>query len=101
VNEILDAYKTLQREFPRARIQASTFDNYVRDLMTVESKLPIVTQEVGDTWIHGSNSFTLFCSFIISFEFCFKRSETEDNLWMVVMNDKLHRIRGKLKCFER
>jgi len=53
VNEILSVYNTLQKEFPRAQIQVSTFDNFVRNVMTIESRLPVVTQEIGDTWIHG------------------------------------------------
>jgi hypothetical protein len=64
VNEVLSSYDTLQKEFPRAIIQASTFDNYVRDVIRIESQLPIVSQEVGDTWIHGSNNTSLSLSLL-------------------------------------
>lgn len=43
----------LQKQFPNAEVKASTLDNYARALLKFKSKLPVVTEEIGDTWIHG------------------------------------------------
>ena len=33
---------------------ASTFDNFIRDVLPVKDQLPVITKEVGDTWMYGS-----------------------------------------------
>ena len=49
-----------QKEFPNAQVVASTFDNYTQHLTNpaVRSKLPIVTEEVGDTWVYVGGDTT-------------------------------------------
>ena len=32
---------------------ASTFDQFVADIQEVKDELPVITKEVGDTWIYG------------------------------------------------
>ena len=51
--EILSYYEILRVQFPNAHLFASTFDNFVAALMQVRDKLPVVSMEVGDTWIQG------------------------------------------------
>ena len=40
-------------QFPSATIQPSTFDAYFAELNRARDKLPVVTSEIGDTWIYG------------------------------------------------
>eukprot|EP01048_Picozoa_sp_COSAG05_P004600 COSAG05_NODE_254_length_12842_cov_140.995292_1_plen_827_part_00 len=39
--------------YPNATVIASSFDDFIRDVLPVKDQLPTVTQEIGDTWIHG------------------------------------------------
>ena len=39
---------------PGARVIASTLDAFARRLLVHRGALPVVTDEIGDTWIHGS-----------------------------------------------
>jgi hypothetical protein len=54
--QVLEVYCNLERRFPKAELFASTLDAYARDLAAVRGKLPVVENEVGDTWIHGVGS---------------------------------------------
>ena len=44
--------------FPGARVFASTFDAFVAELLVAlpRLKLPVVTQEIGDTWVYGMHT---------------------------------------------
>lgn len=50
---VMDAFAALRREYPGARVQASTLDAFARALLQSRASLPVVTGEIGDTWIHG------------------------------------------------
>lgn len=72
-SDVIDDFEAIQRLFPGvcvprvhclpyltqsiqsgARIKASTFDEFAAELETVpEDRLPIITSEMGDTWVHG------------------------------------------------
>ena len=54
VQEILTYYEILGGEFPGALVTASTFEDFVNTLD--RSTLPVVSGEVGDTWIQGVGS---------------------------------------------
>jgi len=54
--EIQAAFAAARLRFPGAEIVASTLDAYAAALGRVEDQLPLVTQEIGDTWIHGAGS---------------------------------------------
>jgi hypothetical protein len=48
--------KRVRRQFPGAHVQASTFDAFMLPLAQAVRdglELPVVTHEIGDTWIHG------------------------------------------------
>lgn len=47
------AFDTLQKRFPGAQLRASTMDAFAEALERVRETLPVVTSEIGDTWIHG------------------------------------------------
>lgn len=49
-------FADIQKEFPNAQIVASTFDNFTQYLPGVRDALPIITDEIGDTWIYGCPS---------------------------------------------
>jgi hypothetical protein len=54
--EVNHAYQKLEAAFPGCRVQASTLDAFARRLGTVKATLPLVEQEIGDTWIYGVGS---------------------------------------------
>jgi len=49
-------FATQRQRFPEARIVASTLDAFAERLLKVKHQLPVVTGELGDTWIHGVGS---------------------------------------------
>lgn len=51
--KILKVYEQLEKKYPEYEICASTIDEYVRKLDQSELELPIISEEIGDTWIHG------------------------------------------------
>ena len=51
--EILNYYEILRAEFPGAELIGSTFEQYIAALSKVKDQLPVVTNEIGDTWIQG------------------------------------------------
>lgn len=58
-HQIMEGWTLLNQEFPNAKIFGSTFEAYIDSLMSrpdIIAKLPIMTQEMGDTWTYGSSS---------------------------------------------
>ncbi|XP_062498804.1 uncharacterized protein LOC134176140 [Corticium candelabrum] len=52
--EVVSDYATMRKLFPNVKqILVSNFDAFVQELETVQNKLPVVTQEIGDTWMYG------------------------------------------------
>ena len=56
VDEVKRNYAILKGYFPSANIVASSYDNFVLDLLDFKSQLPVFSGEIGDTWIHGAAS---------------------------------------------
>ncbi|MEN9935077.1 MAG: hypothetical protein RLZZ387_1656 [Chloroflexota bacterium] len=52
-DEVAAEHAALRARFPAARVAASTMDAFAAELRAVRSALPVMTQEMGDTWIHG------------------------------------------------
>lgn len=50
VQEILDG---LQEKYPNAVVEASTMDAFYEAIAPLRDRLPLVTDEIGDTWIRG------------------------------------------------
>lgn len=50
VDEIL---AEMQEKYPNAVIEASTMDAFYQAIAPFRDRLPVVTDEIGDTWIHG------------------------------------------------
>lgn len=51
--QIKQEFAKIREMFPDAEIKASTLDAFATKLMEVKDKLPVVNEEIGDTWIHG------------------------------------------------
>ena len=54
--EIAAIYAKLRARFPGAEIKAATMNDVAAAVDTVRSTLPVVTSEIGDTWIYGCAS---------------------------------------------
>jgi hypothetical protein len=52
--EVIAQYLLLSQKFAGAQIAASTLDAFARALLPFKEHLPVLTQEMGDTWIHGA-----------------------------------------------
>ena len=46
-------FAALAEKYPNARIEAGSLDDFARELPAAWDTLPVVTEEIGDTWIHG------------------------------------------------
>lgn len=51
--DVRGRWAQLTQLFPHALILAATFDDVADVMRPVSAELPIVTAEIGDTWIHG------------------------------------------------
>ncbi|GAB4536181.1 MAG: hypothetical protein Kow0063_21320 [Anaerolineae bacterium] len=51
--EVLEIFQKLWTRFPQAQIMASNLNVYTHELLRSKLRFPVVTQEIGDTWIHG------------------------------------------------
>ena len=54
--EIDQIHANLAVRFPNAEIRASNLSEMANALKPYHSKLPVVTAEIGDTWIYGCAS---------------------------------------------
>lgn len=53
---VRNIYAWLRKRYPRAKIEASTLTDVADALTQMQDRLPVVTAEIGDTWIHGMGS---------------------------------------------
>ncbi|MBR5527871.1 MAG: DUF5054 domain-containing protein [Clostridia bacterium] len=53
-DDIEKLFETLQNEHPECEIIAATLEDVAMVLRTIKDKLPVVTGEIGDSWIHGA-----------------------------------------------
>jgi hypothetical protein len=56
LDDVIAAHVTLAKRFPGASVEAATFDDVAELMSSVRDDLPVVTDEIGDTWIHGVGS---------------------------------------------
>lgn len=54
--QVKEYYAALRSRFPGARIVAANLSTIATALRKVRGRLPVVTQEIGDTWIYGPAS---------------------------------------------
>jgi Domain of unknown function (DUF5054) len=55
IGQVEDAHRQLRQRFPEAVVEASTLDAFAAEALP-DADLPVVTEEIGDTWIHGAGS---------------------------------------------
>ena len=53
---IVSELEKLRARFPGYNVQASTLDAFAAQLDPLRERLPLVEDEIGDTWIHGTGS---------------------------------------------
>jgi hypothetical protein len=53
---VLQSYQKLRERFPEAELLASSMDSFAEVLRTVQDQLPVITAEIGDTWIQGAGT---------------------------------------------
>jgi hypothetical protein len=56
VPQVAEVWRDLRRELPGADIRASTLDAFGDALWERRESFPVVTAEIGDSWIHGAAS---------------------------------------------
>ncbi len=54
--QVFEVFHAIQTSYPDAQIFASTLNDFASKLEPIRNHLPIITQEIGDTWIHGIGS---------------------------------------------
>lgn len=52
--KVLDKFNSIQAQFPDYEITAGTMDDFADILWEYKNRLPVIENEIGDTWIHGS-----------------------------------------------
>ena len=50
---VKEIFQQTRQTFPQAVVTASTLDEYARALLEIKATLPVITQEIGDSWVHG------------------------------------------------
>ena len=53
VESILEIYKNLHEQYPEAEIKAADLNDLAMEIRPIVQYLPVIHQELGDTWIHG------------------------------------------------
>lgn len=51
--QVITLWKQLSEQFPNAVIKATSLDLFAEHLLQQKHILPVVTQEMGDTWLYG------------------------------------------------
>lgn len=54
--EALGIIEKYERKYPEAEVIGSTLDAFARYIETFSDKFPVISEEIGDTWIHGIGS---------------------------------------------
>lgn len=55
-DEILEIYAELHKQYPEAEIVAGDLNDLAMEIRGIRKYLPVVTQELGDAWIHGTGT---------------------------------------------
>jgi hypothetical protein len=51
--EVIEVFTSLRERFPHTRVIASNLNHFAQELLKMKAHLPIISKEIGDTWIHG------------------------------------------------
>jgi hypothetical protein len=50
---LAELYRNLEEKYPGAAIEAGSLDDFALHVRSIRDSLPVVEEEIGDTWIHG------------------------------------------------
>lgn len=56
IDAVVEAFDRHRAACPTARVTAATLDAFAQAILPLRDRLPAVTAEIGDTWIHGIGS---------------------------------------------
>lgn len=54
--KVKEIYADLHKRYPNARLVPCSFNEIAEELIAMQDQLPVVTSEIGDTWIYGYGS---------------------------------------------
>lgn len=54
--EIIEIYRELHEKYPEAEIVAGDLNDLAMEVRRIREYLPVIRQELGDTWIHGAGT---------------------------------------------
>lgn len=54
--QVKEIYAGLHKRYPNAQLIAASFNEIATELLEIKESLPVVTSEIGDTWIYGCGS---------------------------------------------
>ena len=54
--KVKEIYADLHKRYPNAQLIAASFNEIAQELLDMKASLPVVTSEIGDTWIYGYGS---------------------------------------------
>lgn len=55
-DQVKEIFRYWRDRYAGVPVAASTLDAFARDLLKSKPQLPVITDEIGDTWIHGAGS---------------------------------------------
>ncbi|WP_455673688.1 DUF5054 domain-containing protein [Phocaeicola sp.] len=54
--KVKEIYAGLRKRYPNAQLVGASFNEVAQELLDMKETLPVVTSEIGDTWIYGYGS---------------------------------------------
>lgn len=54
--KVKEIYADLHKRYPNARLVGASFNEIAEELQEMKETLPVITSEIGDTWIYGYGS---------------------------------------------
>ena len=55
-DQVKKMYADIRGRYPNAKIIPASFNEIAEELVAIKDQLPVVTAEIGDTWIYGCAS---------------------------------------------
>ena len=59
IQQIKEIYAAARAKYPNAKIAATSLNEVAMDIQTMINRIPVITSEIGDTWIYGFGSSPL------------------------------------------
>ncbi len=56
IHQIIEVYRLFARQYPETELRAATLEDFGELLWAGRERFPVVTEELGDSWIHGVGS---------------------------------------------